>query len=329
MISVAMATYCGEKYILQQLNSILHQTCPVDEVVISDDASKDQTAQIVAQFIKENHLEGTWHLIVNEHNLGFNGNFFSALDHTHGEIVFLSDQDDVWLSNKVKVMTEYMECHQECMALSSAYTLIDGNGDPFSEENKVLNAITDQSGNIEPVSVDSQIVCSRIRGCAMCLRRPVIQKADREHLSPILGHDWALNMMAALLGKNQILHQPLFQYRFHGDNNSLSAVSRKTLIDDTEKRKTALQRSIEAHEWILKTKDQYPCLTDGDAEEIRKAIVFEKKRLIFLSKKHFSSWLSLIGSLKEYERYYHTTKGAWKVYFGDLCYAYQINFKIR
>ena len=78
MISVAMAVYNGSRYIKQQLESIRDQTLAPDEVIICDDRSGDDTADIVRQFITSSHLEDTWKLYINETNLGFVNKLFSA-----------------------------------------------------------------------------------------------------------------------------------------------------------------------------------------------------------------------------------------------------------
>ena len=78
-ISVVMATYNGEQYIAEQLESILGQTRPVDEVIIHDDCSTDGTAEIVKNFLLCHHPEGDWQFRVNRENLGYGTNFVQAL----------------------------------------------------------------------------------------------------------------------------------------------------------------------------------------------------------------------------------------------------------
>ena len=76
MISLLMATFNGEKYIRQQLESILNQACALDEVVIIDDKSDDATVSIVRDFISTHGLNEKWHLYVNKQNCGWKKNFF-------------------------------------------------------------------------------------------------------------------------------------------------------------------------------------------------------------------------------------------------------------
>lgn len=101
MISVVMATYNGEKYIERQLTTLLEQTRRPDEVIICDDVSTDNTAQLVQDFIKEHSLADKWHFSINEKNLGYRKNFAQALAKATGNYIFLADQDDDWHLDKI------------------------------------------------------------------------------------------------------------------------------------------------------------------------------------------------------------------------------------
>ena len=101
MISVCMATYNGERYLREQVDSILRELGEGDELVISDDGSTDSTLDIIKSFgdvrIKIFHNEG---------HHGVNGNFENAISKSTGDYIFLSDQDDVWIEGKVKECLE-------------------------------------------------------------------------------------------------------------------------------------------------------------------------------------------------------------------------------
>ena len=78
-VSVAMAAFNGEKFIEEQLASILSQTRPVDEVIICDDRSSDRTAELAEDFIARKHLQDTWRVEVNTQNVGYASNFIGAV----------------------------------------------------------------------------------------------------------------------------------------------------------------------------------------------------------------------------------------------------------
>ena len=104
MISVCIATYNGEKYIREQLDSILTQLGSEDEVVISDDGSKDNTLKIVESYNDKRII-----VLHNKGKHGFTHNFENAIKNAKGDIIFLSDQDDVWPENKVESFLEVIK----------------------------------------------------------------------------------------------------------------------------------------------------------------------------------------------------------------------------
>ena len=105
--SVVMATYNGEKYIIEQLKSLRDQTKLIDEVLIYDDGSQDKTADLIRKFIEKNKLDN-WIFKVNEKNRGWRDNFMELLSAATKEIIFTCDQDDIWLPDKIEKMYQEM-----------------------------------------------------------------------------------------------------------------------------------------------------------------------------------------------------------------------------
>lgn len=103
MVSVCMATYNGEKYLKEQIDSILCQISNNDELVISDDHSTDSTLDIVTSY-NDSRIK----LFLNEGNKGVANNFENALLHSRGEIIFLADQDDVWFQGKIEELSNFL-----------------------------------------------------------------------------------------------------------------------------------------------------------------------------------------------------------------------------
>lgn len=104
MISVCMATYNGEKYLREQVNSILAQLGTDDELVISDDGSKDSTISILKSY-NDTRIK----IFHNTKNHGVNGNFENALEHSKGDYIFLSDQDDIWMPDKINTCVKALQ----------------------------------------------------------------------------------------------------------------------------------------------------------------------------------------------------------------------------
>ena len=101
MISIAMATYNGDKYIKEQIDSILNQTIQDFEIVICDDCSTDGTVRILHEYAKN---DKRFHIYQNEDNLGFKKNFEKAITLCQGEYIALSDQDDIWMPNHLELL---------------------------------------------------------------------------------------------------------------------------------------------------------------------------------------------------------------------------------
>ena len=102
-VAVVMCTYNGEKFLREQLDSILRQTYPISEIIVQDDCSTDSTVAILRSYAAR---DGRVRVIVNEHNLGFNRNFRSAVMKATADFVAISDQDDVWMPDKVERQVE-------------------------------------------------------------------------------------------------------------------------------------------------------------------------------------------------------------------------------
>ena len=107
--SVALCTYNGEKYLAEQLDSILTQTVPIDEIVVCDDGSTDNTISILEEY--ESTFPYLFKIYKNKENLGYTKNFEQAINLCDRDIIFLCDQDDIWLKEKVKTVLLFFIAH--------------------------------------------------------------------------------------------------------------------------------------------------------------------------------------------------------------------------
>lgn len=314
MISVAVATYNGEKFIEKQLNSIREQNLSVDEVVICDDCSTDKTYEICENFIEKNSLKN-WRLYKNETNVGYCLNFYGAIEKCLGDIIFLADQDDEWYPEKTEKMMACMGENPHISVLSSRYDVIDGESNII--ENSGVTYLGERyDDSIEYISAESQIGCSYIRGFSICFRKslkPLIKPID---LKSLLSHDWLICMLGALTGKTAILNTILTSYRYHGDNVTLMSSDKKKSERKLEKRIRGVEESVNGHNYLI-TLSEDEILN----KQIEKFIKFEEKRLKFLNTKNIFTYLSLFFEMGEYNRYYKGN-GA-RVWLGDFVYAYK------
>jgi glycosyltransferase involved in cell wall biosynthesis len=122
-VSIAMCTYNGERYLVEQLNSLLTQTCLPNELVICDDGSTDGTLKILENFQKNVLFKVFIHR--NEKSLGTTKNFEKAIKNCSGSYIFLCDQDDVWLPEKVKVLATYLNQNPAVEMVFSNAKLVD------------------------------------------------------------------------------------------------------------------------------------------------------------------------------------------------------------
>lgn len=119
--SVVLSAYNGEKYIFEQLESIRTQTVPVNEVLIFDDCSSDETSKICSNFIKIHGLSN-WKFVINTSNKGFKRNFLDGFKKATGDIIFIVDQDDKWRANRVENTIIFFEEHPEAYSLCCGFS---------------------------------------------------------------------------------------------------------------------------------------------------------------------------------------------------------------
>ena len=148
-VSVAMALYNGEKYLKEQLESIHSQTIQPDELIACDDGSIDNSPKIFSEFISEKRLNDKWSFFKNERNLGFIKNFLHSASRCHGEIIFFSDQDDIWKNDKIEKMIGIFEEHPDAEAVICSYKAV---GMDLQEEKSFVESIKRKSSSCGKIS---------------------------------------------------------------------------------------------------------------------------------------------------------------------------------
>lgn len=236
MLSLAMTTYNGAKYIEKQLDSIRCQTRCFDEVIICDDKSNDNTADIVHEYIEKWKLDN-WVLFVNERNVGWIENFHSCISKTTGDIVFFCDQDDIWNLNKVKEMEEILVSNQNISVLSCCVSLIDSNDDSITGNKHVMPCITNSTGRISKNTVDSKFSYSIAPGCTMAVKRSLIDLLYGYYDAAIqLPHDALFWKIGSVLGGAYVYDKALINYRIHSNNASSPMIERSSKLQTKSKR---------------------------------------------------------------------------------------------
>lgn len=206
LVSIAMATYNGEKYLREQLDSIYAQTYKIIEVIVCDDCSNDNTVEILKEYSDKFGLK----YFINEKNLGYVKNFEKAISLCSGEYIALSDQDDIWLPEKIQVLVENIG--DKSVIHSDAY-LINESGTVFS------NSYTEFSKKmINPNSEIDMILNGSVTGCTSMFKKSFINKILPFH-DKLYVHDKFIGFSAFFENTLVYIDRPLIKYRQHSVNN--------------------------------------------------------------------------------------------------------------
>lgn len=259
MISVCMTTYNGEKYITEQLSTILDQTRKPDEVVICDDGSTDHTVAFIGDFIQKHGLEKSWRLVINEQRKGYPANFYYAMGLCRGDIVFLADQDDVWNKEKLAHMTKVLEDSDRMQVLGCKFALIDERGKALYGGR--ASSGSGETGQVYHIDVHRVFYKCQWPGMVLAykgawLRRKmaqgnvtspnIVQSGQRDSLWHRIPHDFLLCTWAAEEGAFFQLDEILAYHRRHGENTSGAQRSIAGILNYPRKIK-----EIEAYNAIL------------------------------------------------------------------------------
>lgn len=205
MNSVCMATYNGGRYIEEQIRSILPQLSQNDEIVVSDDHSMDDTVDILKK-INDDRIK----IYSNPGERGYAGNFENALHHAKGDIIFLSDQDDVWMDGKVDAVAEQLVIHDFIVTDAE---IVDGD----------MNML--YPSHFQYTSVKKGFLRNfwktRYIGACMAFKRRVLEKAlpfPKNHA--LCAHDYWLAIVAELYFDVSLIEKTFLKYRRHSGNAS-------------------------------------------------------------------------------------------------------------
>jgi glycosyltransferase involved in cell wall biosynthesis len=230
--TVILATYNGERYIAEFLESLIAQSYRNFDVVVSDDCSTDKTISIIEGFQSKLDIA----ISKNTTNVGASLNFSRATNMATGHFVAFADQDDVWQPDKLSLMVNLMKIHrnQEPRMIFCDLEVVDKN----------LHMISASffSGRKSSACshIEDFIISSHIPGCAMLINRPLLKLGMP--VPPLFRmHDWWFAITAAAFGSITFLDRPLVRYRQHA-NNTIGAqakVEKKKLSSKIERLITA------------------------------------------------------------------------------------------
>ena len=218
-ISIALCTYRGERFIREQLESILRQTRPPDELVLTDDASDDATTAVVLGMLdrfRELGVDVT--LLTNEQTLGVTANFERCVTHTTGDLIFLCDQDDVWHPDKLAVMAAELQARDDLLLLFTDARLIDARG--TARPHTLFDAIelTPRERRSLKRGAAFEVMMRRnvVTGATTAFRRELLTSAVPFGSEWV--HDEWLAVIAAATGSVGVIDIATIDYRQHETN---------------------------------------------------------------------------------------------------------------
>ena len=215
MISIAMATYNGEKFIREQLDSILAQTITDWELIVCDDVSTDFTIAILEEYAKKDRRI---QIHKNKVNLGFKRNFEKAISLCSGDYIALCDQDDIWYSNHLEVLYNQIGNH----------SLSIGNSDIVDVNNQYLNKRMSDTDGIHCIRKDTKLLLYReffyanpFQGASMLLKKDFALRCipipNEVHY-----HDTWISICACFADGLIYTYNPITRYRQHGKNVTIN-----------------------------------------------------------------------------------------------------------
>ncbi|MCL2112331.1 MAG: glycosyltransferase [Streptococcaceae bacterium] len=217
---VLIATYNGQEYLTNQLDSIRQQEIQPDYVLLRDDGSTDLTVELIKNYIEKYQLLN-WTIVQNKANIGWQKNFRQLLIDAlalETDYIFFSDQDDQWALDKIKNQLDFMENHYECQMLSGDVEIRNiGENDyhkqPFQFED------SDKIASLFPANIE--YFTYRL-GWTFAIKRQLVERVIEFWKEDyFIAHDVVFSCLSSLLGVGYNLNQNVGYHIVHGNNASV------------------------------------------------------------------------------------------------------------
>ena len=298
-VCTVMAAYNGLPYIKDQMDSIRKQTVQPDRVIISDDGSTDGTAEFVAQYIEEHGLD-RWSLMHHKSDGGWMRNFIDAMAEVQEELIILTDQDDIWMPDKVERYIMAFQENPEAEVVVSNYDIFYNAKDRTQQRFDRQTSTMKNSGNVLRWPITPQLHVIDRPGCVYGVRTTFYRELRRFYPDG-QAHDNFLWLCAMALGRLYLIDAPLIKYRRHSGN----AIKKKTLGSVPLKDRTAfienelhVIRGVRSTMFEKETTTKEECILDEFE-------AFCDARLRFLTGKNAIKWFALAA---KYRQFYPSSK---------------------
>jgi len=204
-VQILMSTYNGEQYLKEQLDSLISQTHSNIEILVRDDGSTDATVSIIKEYQKSHQNL----FLFEEENIGLTKSFLNLLGKSEADYVAFSDQDDVWMENKIEKALEALEKTEGPALYCSNQVLVDTDLNPLETNAEVPNP--------KP-SFANAVIESMCTGCTAVLNKELADNIKAHMPQRAIWHDWWCYLIASYLGVVIFDKNAYIYYRQHGNN---------------------------------------------------------------------------------------------------------------
>ena len=308
-IDILLSVYNGEKYLSQQLESILQQNHQNWQLIIRDDGSKDGSVRLINKFIKEN--PGKTKLVQDQFgNIGYSASFTELLKHSTAAYIMFCDQDDIWYPDKVSELLSEIRLEEQRDPFKPI--LVFSDMEVVNVELKAIDTLKKQFRLKQNISPQSFFLRNYAPGCNMIFNKILLEKALKTN--NIIGYfDYWLALVCCVIGKVIYVDRPLMKYRLH-ENNAIGLrvkeeqlfkrfmlafkTSLKYCFNNKEYRKIMYSKNIE------QIRDIYKQFPDYAAKEVKEFIGIDSGNYFsrkwenivhpFIKERYFSEQLTYI-----------------------------------
>ena len=248
-VTVLLSTYNGEMYLKEQLDSLRNQSRVIDEVIIKDDFSSDDTCKIIVNYLKENRLTN-WRFLKNDRNLGWKENFVSLVMYVKTDYFMFCDQDDIWHLNKVERMMEAVEANQKIEVLASEFHAFYEDRSDYHFKCKYY-----EKGKIIRYNGRNNFLLNEYPGCACCISNVFVDLYKKLWCKEI-PHDAFAICIAIMRNSFYTIGEELIDYRRHNGTATNHRLSdRRSRILQTQEHQRLLEICMDAQEYDLQADD--------------------------------------------------------------------------
>ena len=256
-ISIALCTFNGEKFLKQQLDSILNQKGVFDiEIIICDDKSTDKTVEILNNY--EQKYQNIFQIFENVKNLGSTKNFEKAISLCNGDFIFLADQDDVWIENKISETLKSFNDNEKIEGVFSNGHLIDGDGQKFTHITLWQSVFFKENQLLKPIDYFDLMAKNGnvVTGSTLCLN-----KSAKQFVLPIpekFNHDeWIATVLSL---RDSLSNNPsqLINYRIHKNQQiGLKLLKNLNRLEHRKNIILGIQNPVNFKDYRILQKKQY------------------------------------------------------------------------